>query len=682
MLKKNLFIIFVISMISLFSLSFILGATNHITSGMYDFLGTDYTDSLIHETDSIMLRVETSVETTCWYTDVQGVSPSNEFEGNYGTKHEAVIEGLEEGVHKYYIVCENASNDIMEFIFKTSIPIYGTIELSEDPPLKGGQYEFDLITSKVPLETPILEYSLDGITKKDVTLSGSGTSWKGYLIIPDNTGEVVGSFSFSAKDLAGRWGYNLIGDNLFIVDTEKPETIATINAIGYEGQVRLNWFYYNDINEFNVYKSENPNIDYTDFYKTTTKEYYTDNNVERGKTYYYRIAGVDEAGNIADLSREVYATALLEGTTSSTSETGLDVQFIGRVDNMISMINALINDIEEIKNAFKSKEGKEKLLFEDLQLEKEINEIVSELNSLIRDVEKYKLQDLTESELNNKLNSADLRINIIKKKTPENLIISDERETLREINEEDIQRALLEYENNEEYNYKKEIDYVFDLAKERNLNIKSKYYNLEIVHMDGSRKDLTVIDDNLESKIDAIENFFFVMIIPKNIAEDASELNVVSGSYEVIKSDPVLAFPSETKRIIYYLDEEVSLINLDQIIISPIKLPEEEKQNSKITGMVISDVFSSGSIGIIILVLFIGGLALYFLKIKRNGAPEKPILELLENVKKVDALLKEKKVEEAKELYSKIREEYKELSKKEKTMVVKEVQKIGGNFSK
>ena len=201
---------------------------------------------------------------------------------------------------------------------------------------------------------------------------------------------------FKAKDLSGEEGTKIIGDNSFIVDTSKPSAISIINAVGYQGQIKLNWFFEEEINEFNIYRSENPQVDYTEFYKLSTKDYFYDNDVEKGKTYYYRVAGVDEAGNIGDLSREVYATALLNNYSKSS---GFNPSLIGKVDNSISEINSIIGNIEEIKSLIELKEEKEKAIFKEIKLDKEIDGAISELNSLKRDVESYKLQDLSEKNL-------------------------------------------------------------------------------------------------------------------------------------------------------------------------------------------------------------------------------------------------------------------------------------------
>ena len=638
----------------------------------YNFSTFVYTFDDPFLADSVVLRIVTSVETTCYYEEIDGIIPNKEFDGNYGTKHEKFLKDLDEGIHDYYIRCGSSSNPVMKVVFKIKKPVYGTIDISEEPPLKEGQYEITLTTSKECSETPTLEYTLDGITKKEISLSGSGTSWRGYLIVPGNTGETIGYFEFNAYDVYGTNGKKLVGDSLFIIDTIKPDAISIINAIGYEGQTRLEWFYEEDIEEFNIYKSENPYVDYTDFYKTTSNKYYTDNDVEKGKTYYYRVSGVDKAGNIADLSKEVYATSLL--TNDSVSESGLDIKLVGRVDNMISEINSLILDIQEIKSGIKAKQGKEKELFEDLKFDKEIDNIISELNSLKRDVEKYKLQDLSENELENKLNSAELRINIIKKKTPEDLIVVEEKSISREINEQDIERATLEYLGELSENLKKEIDFVFDIAKERNLKIKSNFYNLEIIYMDGSDKEITVVEDYLNSQIDQIEDFFFVVVVPKDIVEKSSELEIMNINYEVVKEDPVLLFYSDTKKITYYIEKKVSSGSLENILVSPIKIINEEEKPG-ITGNLISNYANPGSLGVFGLVVICIVLFIYFLRVRKKE-DVKPTLKTLDDIRKVGEFLEQGKNKEAKELYSKIRKEYKTLSKKEKKLVVEELKEI------
>jgi hypothetical protein len=645
----------------------------------YDFLSNqsyNYLSMGPYQNNLLMLRVVTSQEATCLF----GRSPFSlgDFEGRYGTRNEQILNDLEDGINKYYIRCQNNSlvGMVNEVVFSVNIPIEGNIKISEkEPPLKEGQYEIILTTSKESLDTPELKYTLDGITYKQIQLKGSGSSWQGYLIIPRDIGEGVGYFTFKARDLYGGEGTKITGDNLFILDTIKPETVEIINAIGYEGQIKLNWFYNSDVKEFNIYKSENPQAQYTDFYKTSSKNYFTDNNVEKGKTYYYRVAGVDEAGNIGDLSKEVYATSLY--SNSSGIQSGLDIKLIGKVDNLISEIDNLVIDIGEINSALNSKGEKEKTLFTDLKLNKEIDNSLLELNAIKRDVVQYKMQDLTENELNNKLSSASLRINIVKKKIPENIAILNEKSINREINEENIQKAFLEYAPTQEPS-KKEIQNTLDISKEKRINLTSTYYGVEIIYLDGSKKEITVVKDYLDSQIETLDGFFYIMILPKDIVQKVSDLTIMNSNYEIIKEDPVLSFNSDTKRITYYFNKEVDLDSLGSILISPIQITTA---TSKVTGNVITNYINKDSLGLIILIVFVGLLLVYFLVLKK-GSKIKLSEIILGEIDNIEKLLKENKKEEAKESYLKLKEDYKKLSNKDKERVILEINKLNETLIK
>lgn len=681
---KNFFTILVI----LFSCQLILGATTNIVDINYNFSNNSHIDNNIHEAESVIIRVNTPIDTICYYTENEGFLPNKNFDGNYGTKHEKVLENLEEGVHNYYIFCgedfQNMQEKTMKVNFKTIVPISGVLEISKDPPLKEGQYEIKLTTSKPCLEEPDLQYTLDdytfdGITYMKVELKGSGKNWQGYLIIPGNAGEVVGSFIFKGTDLAGRIGTKITGDNLFIVDTVNPETIEIIESVGYQGQIKLNWFYNSEVKEFNIYKSENPQVEYTDYYETTSKKYFTDNDVEKGKTYYYRVAGVDNAGNIAKLSKEIYATALYNN--ASSIQTGLQIKLVGKVDNLLAEINSLIEDINNVNKAIGLKEELEKSLFEDIKLNKENENAILELNSLKRDVEKYKLQDLTEEELDKKISSSNLKINIIKKKVPENLIILDKKEINREINEENIQKAFLEYlesSETQDSNNKKEIQKTLEIVKDKNIKITSKFYSVEILYLDGTKKDITIVKEFLDSEIEIIEDFFYVFIIPKDIAERASELKIMNPNYEIIKEDPVISFNSDTKRVTYYISKEIDLNSLEKIIVSPIQFLEE---TSRVTGNVISEYISGDSIGLIILLIFVSALIVYLL-ILRFKSKNKLVKSMISYIEKIEKLIKENKKEEAKEVYLKLKEDYKNLSEENKEKVSIEVEKLNEGLLK
>jgi hypothetical protein len=668
---------FIIAFILIFiSSQFFISATSVTINTVYNFSSISFTDESVYKTDSIVLKIKTPIETECFYG--VSLSPSTAFNGEYGLTHEAYLEDLEEGFHRYYVRCGDGSNPIMEINFATSIPIYATIKLSEEPPLKEGKYKIDLVTSKTSLDTPTLEYSFDELVYKPIFLKGSGKNWEGNLIISDSIGEAVCSFRFKAKDLSGEEGTKINGENSFIVDTSKPSAISIINAVGYEGQIKLDWFLDEKINEFNIYRSENPQVDYTEFYKTSSKNYFYDNNVEKGKTYYYRVAAVDEAKNIADLSKEVYATALL---SNYSSQSGLNPSLVGKVDNFVIEVNSVLKNIDDISSLIELKEEKEKTLFKDIKLDAELSGATSELNSLKRDVDAYRLQDLSENELNNKLAAATLKLNIIKKEIPEDIVIKNEKQLDRVIDENAVQRIFLEYSSNSEYDYKKEIAQTLKIIQDNNIKITSYFYNLEIMYLDGTKKDITFIKDTISPKLEKIDNLYLVLSVPKEIAEKSSELKIMNLEYSVIKDDPVISFKSDNNELIYYFNKELDINSLDSILISPLKLLDNETTDSGITGNSILSSSSKGSWGIIILAIFAFVLGIYFLRIKSESSI-KPVIKIMEDMKKVKDLIKNGKEEEGKELYKLVKEEYKILSQKEKRLVVENIKTINEEILK
>lgn len=647
----------------------IIGVNPVTITAFYGFSNESFIDATVYKTDSLVLRIKTAVETECVY----GTSsyPYIPFEGEYGLTHEIYFENIEEGFHEYYIRCGDNSNPVMKINFATSIPIYATIKISGNSPLQAGKYKVNLITSKTSLNTPVLEYSFDSIVYKTISLTGNGKNWEGNLIIPEGAGEGICSFRFKARDLTGEEGTKIVGEEIFLIDTVKPETINIIDAIGYKGQIKLNWFNEKDY-EYHIYKSESSPVEYIDFYETTSKDYFYDNEVEKGETYYYKIAAVDEAGNIGELSREVYATALFENYSKNT---GLDPRLIGKVDNLLAEINNILNNIEEIKSLLDLKDDEEKSIFKEIKLNNELDNSISELNSLKRDVESYKLQDLTEDGLNNKISSSSMKLNIIKKKVPEDINIIEQKEITRYLEEEDVQRVFLEYSSSTDYDYKKEIIEILKFIKTNNFKVKSKFYTLDILYLDGTKKRITFIEENINEDSEENEEIKYVLVVPKEIAERASEIKMINLDYEIIQEDPVISFSSGTDKISYYLNEEISLETLEDILISPIKISKDGDNMQGITGNSILDYTSQGSIGIFVLIVFAFILGVYFFKIKSDSSI-KPVLTTMENLKKVKELLKEGKEQEAKELYNKVKEDYKLLSLKEKELISESVKEM------
>ena len=670
-MKKIIFIILGILMLPVISATPVININ-------YDFNKTEQIDNSIYSTSRIFLRVATQNETNCYYTAIKNAIPGNNFENNWGTVHRQEINNLEGGIHKYYIRCGEVTSPILEITFKTEPLIYGEIKISKEPPLKAGTYELILKTSKPVAKTPKLDYSFDGTSYKPIVLQSFEGIWKGYLIIENNLGEATGSFRFEAEDLSGLKGNELRGDSIFLVDTIKPAVVSTIETIGDVGQIKIKWFYESEFKEFSIYKSKDPNVGYINFYKSTYNKEFIDNEVEKGKTYYYRIAPVDKAGNIADLSREFSATALLD---SSAPQTGLRIELRSIVDNFISEIDYTTQIIDSIKSSINSKEQKEKDLILFLKLDKELDGAKSELNSLKRDAEAYKSQDLTKEELENRINSASLKLNIIRKNIPENLVLIEEKKYENEISKNSIEEALLTYNPLiDEKIHKKSVSLTEELIKDLDLKILTIFYLVDVTYFDGTKKQFTIIEHIIDSTLERNEDTFLILNIPRSVSEKLTELNLKNTQYEKIKEDTLL-FYSDTKKISYYVNRRVDFESIKDSKLNLIKIKSIEEKRSLITGAFLWEYSSGESYGIIIGIVFFILLGIYLIYFLRNKN-SKEIYPLFQKIEKIKELKKQNNIDEVKSLYSSLKEDYKSLNKRQKKIIYKKIDELKEELAK
>ncbi|MEM4331080.1 MAG: hypothetical protein QW273_03680, partial [Candidatus Pacearchaeota archaeon] len=540
--------------------------------------------------DSLVLEVITDKESNCKYSEGQEISFDLmlPFEEEVGITHRKVFNSLRKGLYNFYVKCSYKNGSVAQGLLIYSIfvdeLISAQIDIEGLPRLKAGQYEVILTTSTIPLETPSLSYTLDGVNYIQVPLVGENLRWKGYIIIPPNAGETTGSFKFSAKDLYGREGKKITKNSIFIVDTKKPSPISSISAESQEGQIKLEWFYEEEFKEFKIFRSNEPQVSYTNYYKSTDEKKFVDTNVEKGKTYYYRVAPVDLAGNIGDLSKEVYATSLFK---NSNYTQGLRPELLGLLENFLSKVSFFENSLSEIKNKFDNKENKD--IFILLDIFKEIDSINSELASIKKEVEIYKKQDLTRDELTKKIDSLEIKLESLKKRIPENVEVLEEKKIIRKIDENKIRELLLAYKNDlSEKDLEKIIKDSLNLIKEKNIEFSSEAYVIEIIFMDGTKKQKTLIKEKIKSELERQSNVSLVVSIPSTFAEKFSEIKLKNSKYNILKENLILGFDSDTKEVIYLIDKKVSLDNLEEQSISIIKENIESKR-SIITGGIISE---------------------------------------------------------------------------------------------
>lgn len=678
----KLFLFICLSSISLLALC---SGSSQTLNIFYNFSSSaSSVDAGIFQTSSLIFIVETDMSAVCRYSFLPNISYSDMagfFDFNFGTIHKKSLLNLLDGYYDYYLKCATIdSNSTISYekkiSFKVNAPVTAQILLSKTSPVNSGRLEIEMITSKDLGQPPNLAYYLDGSTQETkIPLYGSGKNWKGYLIISPSVGEAVGSFKFQGRDLEGRLGEEITAGGVFLIDTIKPKTITAIEAIGRTGGIEIRWHFEEKIKKFRIYRSESPNIGYVDFYRDTdNSELFLDALVAKGKMYYYKVSGLDDAGNEADLSKEVNAAALF--SNESISSGGLTQEFRGYVDNFISEIEILNQEIVLIKSSFDSKSALEKEISSDLKLDKLVESSISGLASLKKEVENYKLQDLSKNELDNKLSSARLKLSILRKKCPESLFIADKKELIQKIGAEDLDLAILQFNSSlSEDEFEGIKKQSLNLLEENKITITSSLYSVEIAYLDGAKSEATLIKKAINSELEKIEGLFFIEIVPKEIAEKSSDLDFKNLVYEIINDDPVISFESDTKSITYSISKKISPSQLENIKSIPIKISPLNKEGFSLTGYFFYNQNLKSNFGIFFLAIIVLCMLVYLGYLRKNNSSEEfsNINRLLEETShciiKKDILM-------AEEHFLKIKQNYKTLTSLEKVKIFKRIAKV------
>ena len=595
-----------------------------------------YSPSNIIKTPSSILEITTDKDAICRYSRSPGISYElmDNFDITGDTIHIETLTNLVDGLYRYYVKCKDIIRgnigEEKEISFRVDIPPSANIVLDKQPPLTTGTVKVIVITSEDVYPAPTLQVSYDSISYTSIPLVGSGTTWTGYLIIPSSIGNSVGSFKFSAKDLTGNVGTEIKTGGIFIVDTIKPPLITDIQAIGEEGSIKIKWYYNtNDVDHFNIYRSTSRPVDYTHLYRSVTDSFeLIDTLVEPGKTYYYRITAVDKAGNEGELSKEVYATALLGNTSSNNVDTinnkpKLSQELIGEVDRIINFINKLSNDAENTLLSIKLKSQKEQHLFEELKLKQKVDSAKSQLNSLLRNLENFKLQDLTRTELEKKLGRVELQAKIVKRSIPENIIINEEKIIKQQLTSHDIERILKEVYKVDEGKIAKYLEKNKKLSDKIEVEISG--YSITIVYLDGTQEEGTVIEEKISLDIQGyFDNISLIEFIPKTIVDSIKNIDLKNQNYEIIKEDPILSFTSDTKKVVFFISKKTDLSLIRDIKVIPLLYLEEENlEEPSFTGFFVNIGnlgFNDSDIKAIIAGIFIIlGLFLYFIILKKKN---------------------------------------------------------------
>ncbi|MGV8086067.1 MAG: hypothetical protein ACP5N1_00395 [Candidatus Woesearchaeota archaeon] len=537
---------------------------------------------VFNEDNKVTFTVSTSVACTCKY-DLQDrsydlMAYSFAYTGN--TIHSSTLTNLDNGVYTYYIKCKNKNNlfsntELMSFSVITKP--YASITLSKPSPLKAGTYKIYLKTTKPLNSAPTLNYNFNTDTvSRYVTLTGADTNWEGYIIIDQNTPDRVGTFHYSAKDNDGNIGDIITSGELFLVDTTKPLAPESVAAnTQSDGSIKLKWYYdFEEITKYNIYRSTEGNPEYVDYYVSSSSTKYVDENVIDGITYYYRIAAVDNAGNIGLLSGIVQDTSIsiissddidfdsYENTDNPVDNSMLQVMdpaSIQKINQLILEFNGHLLSIDSAKSDLNKINDPAKLsIISNLGLSEKITSAKNTIENLIVEANSIKNQNIKSSELDVKLNK--LRMDALKAKSyvTEDIIINEQSSFDQVTQESDVNLAISEIVL---VNLSKNI---FDSYSDANkklqddITVTTEVFIFQIKYLGKDEYDKYTLVKKVVSSTYDLNNISIIEVIPKSFERKASDILFDIANQKkpsIVKDDPVLKWDNDffNQQTIYYM---------------------------------------------------------------------------------------------------------------------------------
>jgi len=140
--------------------------------------------------------------------------------------------------------------------------------------------------------------------------------------------------------------------NLINIDTIPPAKPHALEAIGRHQLILLTWSHAQDedVRKYQILRSESPKSGYLEINRTEFSTY-QDRNLVNGKSYYYKIAALDPAGNVSKTAAPVGCIPLKPGPTEVGGPIAIDtVWYAGAspyvLKNTVVVLNGAVLSVE------------------------------------------------------------------------------------------------------------------------------------------------------------------------------------------------------------------------------------------------------------------------------------------------------------------------------------------------
>ncbi|MFH1916358.1 MAG: hypothetical protein ABIJ21_03780 [Nanoarchaeota archaeon] len=488
----------------------------------------------------VELNVTTNEQAACRY-DITNV-PYDLLQETFDTTgrfvHKELLGKLPQAQYRYYVRCKDGAGNVQQDGFEVSFDVNlrpsAAVIIDGGDVLKAGTYEVGVSLSEELVEAPILKYNYnDDGNFRIVSLVGSGLAYHGYLIIPEDAADRIGTFSFSGIDLSGLSGTEITGGKLFIVDTRKPPAPLSLEVTNDRKGLELEWYYEGEeVDYFRIFRSELSSVDQINYLTRTTATSYLDGDVEDGTTYHYRISAVDKAGNEGDLSTERFLTA--DYGLQASEQVTLPASLSGSVKKQITLLDRKSLELEQVISDLSGATDADTVsVISFFDLLGEAKAAAQAIQGMRLELEGYLSSQLSEQELSSRLDLIDVRMERALKDVVKEIDIDQKSELVQSLEDVTIFQAIDDVFSRDLPDRASFEQEMLAINDKTDVNVKILLVRLLSFEKESS---FALVEKSIRSEGSA---GIVVEIIPKAVAQKAS---LVKSSVPpiVVKDDPVL----------------------------------------------------------------------------------------------------------------------------------------------
>jgi hypothetical protein len=502
------------------------------------------------------------------------------------------------------------------------------------PILHAATYLVHVTTSEELSEPPQLRYNFnDDSNNRAVSLTGSGTSFQGYLIIPNDNAERVGSFSVQLVDQSGLSGTEVTSGKLFLTDSKPPLAPSVPELEQVRSGIQLTWYDDEDVAHYKIFRNTQSSVTRADYYTKADEKEFIDKDVDEGSTYYYRIAAVDHAGNEGELSPERFLA--VDVNSREPLQKKLPSSLTGAVKKKMNDLDKDILDVDAAILEYSMTTDPDKIrAIEYFDLIKKAQTAKAVLTELKSQCDGFLVLNLQEQDLNSRLATIELNEKKAVQSVVNKIILLEKADFVQPVETSSIYEATTQLlqgkvlSSNERTSYESTM-----VGLNTQARIMTSIVQVEMYYLGSERKDVQSIVKKKVTLQSPLSNGVVVEIIPKGAASSANDV-LSQEQFTVLKDDPIiqwrrsgvsfdLAYHFSGKRDVASLKLARSII-LEEPVISPDSTAPliNNSMNNSMTGLATDASATTGKMGILgysmnTILVFLGivcvlGLAIYY----------------------------------------------------------------------